>query len=384
VWKGKVYVSGVGMVKIGRNYWMGIRDLAAKAALEALDSARVDGVDAVVVSSALSYREAGQLDLAGHIAGSLGLRGAQVLSVEAGDASGLAAVEVACSLIRSGAAGRVLVVGVDKLTDYVSARVYKDLQRLYEAEVQALYDIGHAGVAGLLARLYMERYGVDRETLSYWPALDHAHAKENPYAMLPFAIDPAAVSKALIVSEPLTLLDSFPLGDGAAALVLEAEPHGEALATLSFATSAAGYPSFTMSEDPLRLESVASVITKLREVTGLSPQEVDVVELSDTFTSIGVMLAESMGLSEPGKAAIDAREGKFTLGGDGPVVNASGGLKARGHPIGATGVYMVGELALQVAGAFPGLRVDGARRGLALSISGDGSSAHLVLVEGVM
>ncbi|MEB2836456.1 MAG: thiolase family protein [Desulfurococcales archaeon] len=379
----EVYITGVGLTKVGRHFDLSLRELAARAAFEALDSARIDKVDAVVVASTLSYREAGQFDLAGHLAGALGLKGAQTLAMEAGDASGLAAVEAACSLIRAGSAERVLVVGVDKLTDYVSSRVYRDLQRLYEAEVQALYDIGHAGVAGLLARLYMERYGVGRDTLSYWPAMDHSHAKHNPYAMLPFAIDPAAVPRALKVAEPLTLLDSFPLGDGAAALVLESEPHGDARAKVVLATSAAGYPSFTMNEDPLAPESVGEVAARLREVTGIAPANVDVIELGDTFTSIGVILAESLGLSKPGRAAVDAMEGRFTLGGDGPVVNPSGGLKARGHPVGATGVYMVGELALQLSGEYPGLRVDGARRGLAVMASGDGSSAHLVLVEGV-
>ncbi len=379
-----VYVTGAGMVRIGRHFTLGIRELAAQAALGALEKAGIDTVDAVVVASTLSYRQAGQLDLAGHIAGALGLRGALTLSVEAGDASGLAAVEVAWALIRSHQASRVLVVGVDKLTDYVSSRVYRDLQRLYESEVQALYDIGHAGVAGLLARLYMKRYGVDRDTLSYWPAMDHAHAKSNPYAMLPFAIDPKAVATAMPVAEPLTLLDSFPLGDGAAAVVLEdEESRSRALAEVALVSSAAGYPSFTLAPDPLKLEPVAMLASRLSEAAEVSPTDVDLVELGDPFTINGVLTAEALGLAPPGEAAKKAMEGHFTVGGGGPVVNASGGLKARGHPVGATGVYMVAEIALQIAGEFPGLRVEGARRGLAVAASGDGSSAHLVYLREV-
>lgn len=379
----EAYVTGIGMIRVGRHFGEGLRSLAARAAFEALESSGSRDVDAVIVASTASYRGAAQLDLAGHIAGSLGLRGAQTLAVEAGDASGLAAVEAAWSMVKSGAASRVLVVGVDKLTDYVSSRVYRELQRLYEAELQALYDIGHAGLAGLLARLYMERYGVDRETLSYWPAMDHVHGKHNPYAMLQFAIDPKAVAKALTVAEPLTLLDSFPIGDGAAAIVIEGEPRGEALARVALALSAAGYPSLTMAEDPLKMDSAAVTAARMREVSGYTISDMDVVELGDPFTSIGVILAESLGLSQPGKAAVDAAEGRFTVGGEGPVVNASGGFKARGHPIGATGVYMVAEVAMQVSGSFPGLKVDGARRGVAVAASGDGSSTHLVLVEEV-
>jgi len=380
-----VYVTGVGMVRVSRHFNLGLRDLAAQAAFQALEKSGAGSVDAVVAASTLSYRQAGQLDLAGHIAGALGLRGAITMAVEAGEASGLAAVAAGCSLIRSHQASRVLVVGVDKLSDYVSARVYRDLQRLYEAEVQALYDIGHAGVAGLLARLYMKRYGVDRETLSYWPAMDHAHAKENPYAMLRFAVDPKSVATAMTVADPLTLLDAFPLGDGAAALVLESgDSRGRGLAAVKLATSAAGYPALTMAPDPLKLEPVAMLASRLSEVAGVRPSEVDVVELGDSFTINGLLLAEALGLAEPGRAAARARDGAFTVGGDGPVVNASGGLKARGHPVGATGVYMVGEIALQLAGEFPGLQVEGARRGLAVAASGDGSSAHMVYLEGVM
>ncbi len=373
-----VYVSAAGMVRIGRHFGKGVRDLAAEAVEQALRGCSVDHIDYLVVASSASYLEAPQLDLAGYLAGELGVSIEKSLAVEAGETSGLAAVEVGVSLIRSGAARRVLVVGVDKLTEYASGTTYRFLQALYDTETDAFYNIGHAAEAALLMRMYMSRYGVPRERLAYWPAMMHAHAKENPYAMLRFAIDPSRVPTAMPIAEPITLLDAYPLGDGAAAVLLMAEDeHGDHMARIAGVASARGLASPALRDDPLRIEALEQVA---RMLAG-SPESLDVVEVHDSFTIMGILALEALGLAEKGKAADAVAEGRFTLGGDGPLVNPSGGLKARGHPIGATDVYKLAELALQLAGEFPGVKVEGARRALALSVNGVGSSARGILLE---
>lgn len=375
-----VYVSRVGMVKIGRHYDKGPRDLAYEAVRQAVKDADVDKLDYLVVASSLTYLQSPQLDLASYIGSNLGVPVKSALTVEAGENSGLAAVEVAVSLIRSSEAEKVLVVGVDKLTDYPSGPTYQMLETLYDTESDAVYRIGHAAPLALLMRIYMEKYGVDRETLAYWPAMMHAHAKENPYAMLRFAIKPEKVAKALPIAEPITLLDAYPLGDGAAALLITSRDQaGEHLARIKNVASAIGTPSIALRDDPLLLEHVA----KLSEELGLSSQEVDVVEVHDNFTIMGILLLESLGLAPRGKAAELVASGYFTVDGDGPLVNASGGLKARGHPIGATGVYMVAELALQLAGKFPGVSRKDAKKGVAVGVNAHGSSARIVVVESV-
>ncbi len=377
----KVYVESVGMVKIGRHYEKSLRDLAAEAASEALKGAG-GNVDYLVVSSALQYVESGQLDLAGYVAGHLGLHGVGVLSVESGEASGLAGLKAAHSLIASGEASRVLVVGVDKLTDFVSSRVYRDMQSIYDTEVEAIYNIGHAAHAGLQARLYMEEYGVSRDTLSYWPAMMHRHAKENPYAMLRFAIDPKSVATAMPVADPLTLLDSFPLGDGAAAVILSAGDeagNSPPLAELVGVESAAGPYSLGHSPDPLRVPALETAGRRAMDRVG-SP---DVVEVIDTFTIKGILSIEALGLAPRGKAAELVAEGRFTVGGEGPLVNPSGGCKARGHPLGATGVYQAAEVALQLAGKFEGVRAESAKIGFAAGYNGVGSSAFVAIFRRV-
>ncbi len=378
----EVVISGVGLTRVGRLFSKSLKDLAAEVGFKAMDEANLDNIDYLIVSSALSYVEESQLGLAGYIASYMGLKGARVLSVEDGEASGLAAIEVATSLVKSGIADNVLVIGVDKLTEFVSGKVYEDLQKLNQAEISTLHSVGHAGIAGLLMRMYMNRYNINRELLSYWPALMHSYAKENPYAMLRFAIDPAAVAKSLPIAEPITLLDSFPLGDGAAAVIVSSKDsiHEEPLAKIRACSSSAGLPNPFMQDDPLKIEALANAYARLAEVTGLRPSEIDVMEIHDSFTITAMLILETLGLSKPGEAARDVSEGKYSDGSK-PLVNLSGGLKARGHPIGATGIYMIAELSKQLAGTFEGVKAEKASKALAVQINSFGSSARLVLLE---
>lgn len=365
-----VGVSAAGLVKVDRHYSKSLYDLAGEAVDDALRDSGRNSIDYLVVSTVVSRALTPQLDIASYMASHLGLRRARVLSVEAGEASGLAALQAAFHLALGG--NRVLVVGVDKLSDAPSHRVYRVLKHVYYRYSDGFHAIGHAAVAGLLARMYMERYGVSREVLAAWPVQMHMHAKSNPYAMLRFAVKPESVLKAMPVAEPLTLLDSFPLGDGAAALLVE--PDG-GMAGISAVESAVGPLSVAVADDPLRLEAVGEA---WRRAAG-DGAVVDVFEVHDSYTIFGLLILEELGLAERGKAAERVAEGDFTTGGSGPLVNPSGGLKARGHPVGATGVYMAAEVAMQLSGTFPGISVPEAKRGAAVSINGHGSSAYVAL-----
>ena len=379
-----VLVDGVGMTKVERHYDRGLHDLAAEAAFRAIDMAGgAKGIDYIVVANALAELQDEQLDLAGYLTSYLGLTGARSLRVEAGEASGLAAVSVAYSLLESNLADRVLVVGVEKITEFPSSKAYRHLQMVYDSESRAYYNVGFAADAALLMRMYMDTYGVDRNVMAYWPTLMHNNAKENPYAMLNFAIKPERVPKAQVIADPITLLDTYPLGDGAAALVLSNRDSSTSpLAKLVAVESSTGLGSLEASDDPLILDSVAEAYKRLQAAA--SVDSVDFVEVHDSFTITGLLILESIGLAPRGKAAQMVSEGWFWPNtGKGPVANPSGGLKARGHPIGATGVYQVAEAALQVAGKFPGVQVRGARRGLVVSMNGLGSNAYVALVEGV-
>ncbi len=373
------YVTGAGMVKIDRHYSLGVRELAAQAAEKALEDSERSSVDFVIAASSLSFMQEPQLDLASYLASTLGLRGVKALTVEAGEASGAAAVQAALALVKSGLARRVLVVGVDKMTDYNSPETYRHLQHLYDTVGEGFHKIGHAGIAGILMRLYMTEYGVDREVMAYWSALMHANAKENPYAMLRFALDPSKVKNAMPLADPVTLLDAYPLGDGAAAIVIESSP-GRAMASILTVESATGYPSVAHRQNPLHIESLAEAASKAGIMGGDGRMRIDFMEIHDSFTITAFMILETLGASDKGKAAEDAAEGRYSRDGELPV-NPSGGLKARGHPIGATGFYQYAEAAMQLAGVFPGVKVGDAKRGAVVSLNGFGSSSYVGLLS---
>ena len=378
-------ILGCGLTNVGRHYERGVRELAAEAAEKALDRAGIDDVDFIVVASSLSYMQEPQLDIAGYLASFLGLRGARSLAVEAGEASGAAAMQVAKSLIDSGLASTVLVVGADKLTNHPSQETYRHLQLLYDTYSDAFYNIGHAGIAGILMRLYMKTYGVSREALSYWPSMMHSHGSSNPYAMLRFKVDPSKVHSSTPLADPVTLMDAYPLGDGAAAIVMAAPDEPQAkdpMAELVRVESSTGFPSPALSDDPLTIDSLATSISRLG-FTQKDLSNIDVIEIHDSFTITGLLILETLGLADRGKAPESVAEGRFTVGGEGPLVNPSGGLKARGHPIGATDVYKAAELAMQLDGSFPGVKAEDARTGLLVSINGFGSSSYVGLFKSV-
>ena len=378
-----VYVEGVGLTKIDRHYDYSLKDLAARAAFSAIDQAGgLDGIDYLIFSSSLASLQDSQLDSASYLASSLGLKGVRALNVEAGEASGLAAISVAKSLLESHQADKVLVVGAEKLNEFVSSKVYKQLQMLYDGDTKSFYNVGFAGEAALLMRLYMDTYNVDRDTMSYWPALMHANAKENPYAMLNFAIKPDKVAKSQILADPITLLDSYPLGDGAAAVVLSNRDVARSpIAKISAIESSTGYGSIELSDDPLQFDSLSDAYRRISNIADVS--NIDFVEIHDSFTITAMIILETLGLANRGKAAEKVSTGYFSPGGKGPVANPSGGLKARGHPIGATGIYQIVESSLQVSGKFPGIKISNAKKGLVVSLNALGSSAYVALVEGV-
>ncbi|MFP3227546.1 MAG: thiolase family protein [Caldisphaera sp.] len=378
-----VYVEGVGMTKIDRHYDYSLKDLAANAAFAAIEQAGgIDGIDYLVFSSSLSPLQDNQLDTASYLATSLGLRGIKALNVEAGEASGLAAISVAKSLLESHQADKVLVIGAEKLNEFVSSKVYKQLQMLYDGDTKSFYNIGYAGDAAILMRLYMDTYNVDREVMSYWPALMHSNAKENPYAMLNFAIKPDKVAKSQILADPITLLDSYPLGDGAAAIVLSNKDMSTSpIAKISAVESSTGYGSIELSDDPLLFDSLSEAYRRISNIADTS--NLDFIEIHDSFTITAMVILETLGLAKRGKAAELVSTGYFSPGGKGPLANPSGGLKARGHPLGATGVYQIAESSLQIANKFPGIKVNNAKKGLVVSLNGLGSSSYVALVEGV-
>ena len=381
---GRVLVAGVGLTRVGRHYGKGLLDLAAEAAFKALEEAGLDRPGAIVVGNMMSSSLQYQDNLGAYIAGGLGFRGTPAFKVEAACGSGGAALHAGYALVRSGAYSSVLVLGVEKMTDYPTAVVTRALAQAADAEYELYYGATFVGLNALMMRYYMEHHGVSRDEMSRWPVLMHRNAVLNPYAQLRREITLEDVARSQVVADPIRLLDSSPIGDGAAAVLLVAEELAEALPekpVVEVAASALATDTVELS-NRLELDRIPAAGAAAREAynrAGIEPGDVDVAEIHDAFTVNAMILLEELGLAPRGGAARLLAEGRFAPG-DRPTVNPSGGLKARGHPVGATGVYQAAEITMQLRGDFPGARAPaGSETGIAVNMGGDGSTVTVTV-----
>ena len=380
----RVYVAGVGLTKIGRHYNKGILDLAAEAAFKAIEEAGVTP-DAVIVTSMLASRLQEQDNLGAYIAAGLGLRYRPALHIEAACGSGGAGVYTGYALVRSGIVNSVLVVGVEKMTDYPTAIVTAALAQAAEAEYELYYGATFTGLNALMMRYYMEKHGVTRDEMSEWPVMMHENALSNPYAQIRRKITKEDVARSQVVADPIRLLDSSPIGDGAAAVLLVSEEVASSLPEkpavyIAGAGLAVDTVELSNREDLDVMPAARSAAKQAYRAAGVEPKDIDVIEIHDAFTINAIILLEELGFAPRGKAAKLLAEGRFHPG-DRPTANPSGGLKARGHPVGATGVYQVAEIAMQLRGDFPGVKVDNAEVGLAVNVGGDGSSISAIILK---
>jgi len=370
------YIRSFGLVRPGRHYEKSIYDLVAEA-LEQMES--MVEPDLLIVSSTFPECLSGQADMATRIASELGFAGRPAIRVETGETSGLAALELAYRLVSSGAYEDVLVIGAEKLNEHVSQRIYKELSKLYHAEYESFIGVSHAAIPALAMKEYMTRYGKDRRSMVAWPVLMHANAAGNKHAALRFPVNEEAVVSANKVSTPLTLLDSFPLVDGAAVMHITSKSNGAYAKITAAAHSTSGF-AYTHRRDPLLIESLrhAYEILLTTEVQG---DRIEYLEITDTFTITAYLILETLGFSSPGQAPDDVRSGKYSPDGELPV-NAGGGLKARGHPIGATGVYMAAEATGIISGVLD-LNGVSASNALLAGVSGLGANSIILKLEEV-
>lgn len=380
----KVYVAGVGMVRVDRHFDKGLGELAYEAVKSLVNDVKSCEPQAIVVGNMLSSSLYQQDSLAALIADHVGLRGRGGFKVEASFGSGGHAVVAGYALIASGVYDEVLVIGVEKMCDYPNAVLMAAMAQALDAEHEMFYGISVPALYALLMRLYMQKYEVKREDLSIWPVRMHEYASKNPYAQLRSRITVDDVLKSPVLSEPIRLLDMAPVGDGAAAILLASEDLARNVTETPIEVVGVGLGTggldLSSREDLLNPISIRAAAEKAFRMAKLEPSDVDVAEVHDDFTITPVISIEALGFAEPGTSWRLLKEGRFGAG-DRPSLNLSGGLKARGHPLGATGVYQVAELAMQLRGDFPGVKAQGAEVALALNIGGIFAQASVVLLK---
>lgn len=377
-----VYVVGVGLTKVGKLYDISLRDLATEALFKSIDDAGGEMPEAIVVGNMLSSLVE-QENLAALIADHAGLRGITGFKVEAACGSGGAAFLAGYSLIASGLFKKVVVLGIEKLSERPTPQTARGLAWAADADYELVYGISFSGLNALVMRYYMSKYNVSREEMASWAVLMHENAATNPYAHMRNKITVEDVIKSPLIADPIRLYDSCPLSDGAAAVMLTSRDVARKVTDTPILV--AGIANSVDSPDlssRFELDSMLAArlsAEKAFKMANISPNDIDVAEVHDAYSITGIISIEEIGFAPKGKGAKLISEGSFRPG-DKPTINPSGGLKARGHPVGATGIYQIAEIAMQLRGDFPGVKVEG-EYGLAQNIGGVGSNITTIILR---
>lgn len=380
-----IFLIGSGQTTFGELWSKSLRDLAEEAVAKAIADAGClpTDIDAVVVANMLAETANNQAHL-GAMASALLPHRPPALRVEAACASGSVAIHTACALLESGRAETVLVLGIEKMTDVPGEIIAQALMSAADAEDDLPSGLTFPGIFGLIAQRYMHEYGLVREDLNFVSACHHRNAAGNPHAHFHNPITPEDVEKSPLVADPLHVLDCSPVSDGAAACILSrCRPERSRRATppnhstIRIAASALAHDTLSITQRPSITAFPATIKAMDQALTEASITRDDIcsIEHHDCFSIAAIMNIEDLGFAEKGhgidyyKKTKNARtqERKNSC-------NASGGLKACGHPVGATGVKQVIETARQ-------LKKNGGRWGLAHNFGGACATCCVTIIE---
>jgi acetyl-CoA C-acetyltransferase len=361
-------------------------DMLSTAGLRAMDDAGwVDRpVDAVYVGNMASGLFNHQVSVASALVDRLNLFPAAAERVENGPASGGSAIKNGFLAVASGYSDAVLVVGGEKMREVIGPRGTDIVAAMTHPEAEYIYGVTLPAMAGMFARLYMEKYGITRKHLAQVSIKNQANGLLNPYAHIRMKITmegilthPQAHINNPVVADPLHLYDCCPVSDGAAAVLLTSEELAKELGKPIVKIAGVGQATDTHTlqerDDPTDLKAVTIASQKAFSMAGIEPKDIDVAELHDAFTILEIAESEHAGFFPKGKGAKALEKGETRIGGKLPI-NPSGGLKARGHPVGATGVAQIVELVWQLRGEAGERQVKDAKDGFSVNFGGFGNN----------
>jgi acetyl-CoA C-acetyltransferase len=381
-----VAVVGIGMTEFGELWGKSLRTIWVEAAVAALADAGVDAVDMVTIGCMSPGLFVGQEHLASMLADELGMVGVPASRVESACASGGLALRTGFAEVASGLCDTVLVTGVEKMTDVDGADATYALGTAADQEWEGFHGITFPGLYAMMAQVHMLKHGTTSEQLAAVAVKNHANGLLNPHAQFHLKVSVEDVLASTMVADPLHLLDCSPVTDGAAALVLTTVERARELVGDKpvIRISGSGLATDTIAladrEDLARLDAVRLAAERAFAMAGRTPAEVHLAEVHDCFTIAEIMTTEAVGLFDPGYGGSAVANGLTSLQGKIPV-NPSGGLKSKGHPVGATGVAQVVEIVTQLRGAAGQRQVEGATVGLAQNMGGSGGSAVVHILE---
>ena len=374
----EVAIIGVSQTKFGELWDTSFRDMITEAGLKAIGDAGIEGADleAMFVGNMSAGLFVEQEHIASLIADQAGLNPIPCTRVEAACASGGLALRNGIMAVASGFHDIVISAGVEKMTDVVDPTPIISTAADQEWEVQQ--GANFPSLYAMMARRHMYQYGTTREQLAMFSVINHKNGALNPLAQFPMEITVDQVLKSSMVADPLTLLDCSPITDGAAAVLLcpaeDARKYTDNPIYVKSSAQASGTIALQHRRDITTIDSTVHAARKAYKLADLKPKDIDVVEVHDCFSINGLLAIEDLGFVEKGEAGPAVESGMTQRDGQIPV-NPSGGLKSRGHPLGATGIAQAAEIVWQLRGEAGKRQISDVEIGMTHNIGGTGGTA---------
>lgn len=376
----KVAVLGTGITKFGELWDKSFYSLAEEAAANALLESKIEPgqIDAVFCANMLSGNLTGQNHLGAQITSILKIH-CPAYTVEAACASGGVATNLAYLSILSGKVKNALVIGVEKMTDFTNAEVASGLMgAASEDERQA--GLTFPGLYALMANAHMQKFKTTQRDLASVAVKNHYHGSLNENAQYQNRITIEKVLESPPVATPLTLFDCSPISDGAAAIVLSKAEDTNSNVVITASAVATDEVSLAKRKSITEILATKIAAQKAYKQADVSPADIDVAEVHDCFTIAEIIAMEDLGFCPKGRGGKYVSSNSTKLGGSKPI-NTSGGLKACGHPVGATGIKQIIEITKQLKGEAEKRQVKGAKIGLAHNIGGSGATAAIHILQ---
>jgi acetyl-CoA C-acetyltransferase len=381
-----VAIIGIGITKFGEHWNLGLKELAVQAGVKAVDDAGITGEDIqlIVGGNMSGGLFTGQEHGSALLADYLGMNPTPAIRTEGACSSGGLAMRVGYQAVASGMHDFVAVGGVEKMTDVYGPQATTALAGAMDYETEAYFGATFPGIYALIARRHMHDYGTTLKQLSMVAVKNHDNGLKNPVAQYRRKITIEDVEKSAMVADPLRLLHCSPITDGAATVILAPADTAKKYTDNPIYIKASAQGSDTLSlfarRDVTTLDATVHAAKEAYRQAKMSVKSIDLAEVHDCFTIAEICAYEDLGFTKKGNGGKLIEEGETRIGGRIPV-NTSGGLKAKGHPVGATGVAQIVELVKQLRGEADKRQVKGAEVGLAHNVGGSGATATVHILS---
>jgi acetyl-CoA C-acetyltransferase len=383
----KVAILGIGQTAVGEHWDKSLREIAGEAAFAALQDAGMERADCLFVGNMLSPLVGGQNQLGAFVGDWIGAWHQEAVKVEAACGSGAAAFRAGLMAVASGEVDSALVVGVEKMTDRAGHDVTAALATAADADYEVEEGVSFVGLNALIMKRYMHEFGWKHGDFAAFSINAHANAVHNPFARLRETISAERFETSAMIATPINLLDASPIGDGAAAAILVPADRVNSSAsrpkvTVAASASATDTMAVHSRKDPMFLAAAAASAQQCYDMAGIAASDIDLFELHDAFSIMSALSLEACGFADRGQGVRLALDGEIAVKGRVPICTR-GGLKARGHPVGATGMYQIVEIVQQLRGECRETQIDSASIGMAQNIGGSGATVltHIITTE---